>query len=73
MRRGTTDSHWTDLHHYDCPYCEKGEAVFFGFDTRKERVFECNDCARKLGEFALEHAARERSLAQLNRLGRKSE
>lgn len=37
---------------YACPYCEKGEAIFFGFDTQEERFFECDSCTRKLGESA---------------------
>jgi hypothetical protein len=61
MRGRSTEPHWTDRHHYDCPYCEKGEAVFFGIDTRKELVFECDNCTRKLGEVALKLAARELS------------
>jgi hypothetical protein len=56
------DPHRMDRCHYACPYCEKGEAVFFGFDTQEERFFECGSCTRKLGETALKHAASERFL-----------
>jgi hypothetical protein len=68
MRNRKADPHRTDRCHYACPYCEKGEAIFFGFDTQEERFFECNSCARRLGESALKDAARERFLTDYGRL-----
>jgi hypothetical protein len=69
MQSRKADPRWMDRYRYDCPYCEKGEAVFFGTDSKKERISECNNCGRKLGESALKSAARERFLADYKEPG----
>jgi len=62
MRRRKADPHRADRHYYDCPHCNKGKASFLGRDPRGRRVFECDSCERKFGEYALEREAYYRFL-----------
>ncbi|HXP75302.1 MAG TPA: hypothetical protein VN823_14255 [Stellaceae bacterium] len=61
MSRKSTRSK-ADPRFYQCPNCEKGTVRWVGRDLRKQDVYQCDECGRKVGHSGLESAASRRWL-----------